>query len=73
MFNLIDPGYTIGKLVNYLNIIMLRKNYSGLTYLFLFFSWVTPSTTFLAKTYDPNSTIIRDSCKIDIYERNVQV
>merc|ERR1719347_45472 len=35
--------------------------------------WVTPSTTFLAKTYDPNSTIIRDSCKIDIYERNVQV
>merc|ERR1711862_968958 len=36
-------------------------------------SWTTASETFLAKTYDPNSTIVRDSCKIDVYERNVQV
>merc|ERR1711997_1257874 len=36
-------------------------------------SWATPSETLLAKTYDPNSTLVRDSCKVDIYERNVQV
>merc|ERR1712008_534952 len=36
-------------------------------------SWATASETFIAKTYDLNSTIIRDGCKVDIFERNVQV
>merc|ERR1712083_1284323 len=36
-------------------------------------SWATQSDTFIAKTYDSHSTLVRESCKLDIYERNVQV
>lgn len=36
-------------------------------------SWATPSKTFIAKTYNENSTDVRDSSKINVYERNVQV
>ena len=36
-------------------------------------SWVTPSVSVMAKTYEPNSTIIRDSVRVETYERNVQV
>ena len=36
-------------------------------------SWASPGTTIVAKTYDENSTIIKDSCTVNTYERNVQV
>ena len=36
-------------------------------------SWASPGTTIVAKTYDINSTIVKDSCPVSTYERNVQV
>ena len=36
-------------------------------------SWASPGTTIVAKTYDINSTIVKDSCPVNSYERNVQV
>ena len=36
-------------------------------------SWATAGNSILAKTYDENSTVIKDTCLITTYERNVQV
>ena len=36
-------------------------------------SWATAGNTILAKTYDANSTVIKDKCQVVTYERNVQV
>lgn len=42
-------------------------------FVLLYFSWATQSTKFLAKTYQEGSTDIKESCEIEIFERNVQV
>lgn len=36
-------------------------------------SWATPAQTFQIKTFKPQSTVISESYKLNMYERNVQI